>query len=145
MANPCYARNVSRASISPPPPINTSGDSLNSDCRNSDCLNSDCRSTTRDQHMRWLPQQQSSQQWSLIDPLGSTHEAITSTAIVSTAIIDWPPRSTHEVIASTAIISTVIVDWPPPRINTWGDCLNSNRWSTPLHFESLIYRFLSEH
>ena len=42
-------------------------------------------------------------------PPGSAHEAIASTAIASTVIVDQPPpRSAHEVIASTAIVSTAI-------------------------------------
>ena len=67
-------------------------------------------------------------------PLGSTHEAIAFSheslsllLILSTLIID-PPQSTKEAITSTVLI----VDPPPGR-----HCR-----STPLHFESLIYRYI---
>ena len=85
-------------------------------------------------------------------PQGSTDEAITSTVIISTAIVNWPPPgSAHEAITSTVdhlnsdhVNSNCLNSnhlnsdhlnsdhlnsdhqLTPPRISTWGNHLNSD-------------------
>ena len=148
VANPCYARNVLRASIPPPP--GSTDEVIASTAIVSTAIASTAIISTaivnwpppQNQHIRQLPQQQSSQQWSPQQWLSqqrspqqwsSQQQSPKQWSPQQWSSQQWSPQqqlpqqwlSQQRLPQQWSSQQQSLID-PPPRISTWGNCLNSD-------------------